>query len=131
MTALTRALTKAVGVAALLGATFAASAQPRVPQLQVDTFWPKPLPNNWILGQVAGIAVDARDHVWIIHRPRTLVDEEKRRGLQNPPRAKCCVAAPPVIEFDADGKVLRAWGGPGEGYEWPENEHGIYVDQQG
>jgi sugar lactone lactonase YvrE len=96
---------------------------------QVDTSWPKPLPNNWILGQVAGIAVDARDHVWIIHRPKTLVDEEKGAAF-NPPRAKCCVAAPPVIEFDADGKVLRAWGGPGQGYEWPENEHGIYIDQQ-
>ena len=54
---------------------------------QVDTSWPKPLPNNWILGQVAGIAVDARDHVWIIQRPRTLVDEEKG-ATSNPPRAK-------------------------------------------
>src|SRR5713101_1602156 len=67
----------------------------------VDAAWPKPLPNNWTLGQVAGIAVDARDHVWLIHRPKTLIDEEKGAAL-SPPRAKCCVAAPPVIEFDAN-----------------------------
>jgi len=96
----------------------------------VDTSWPKPLPNNWILGQVAGLAVDARDHVWVIHRPKTLIDEEKGAAL-NPPRAKCCVPAPAVIEFDAEGNVVRAWGGPGQGYEWFENEHGIYVDHQG
>jgi DNA-binding beta-propeller fold protein YncE len=97
---------------------------------QVDTSWPKPLPNNWILGQVAGIAVDARDHVWIIHRPKTLIDEEKGAAL-DPRRAKCCVPAPAVVEFDTDGSVLHAWGGPGPGYEWFENEHGIYIDGQG
>jgi DNA-binding beta-propeller fold protein YncE len=96
----------------------------------VDTSWPKPLPNNWILGQVAGIAVDARDHVWLIHRPKTLIDEEKGAALE-PRRAKCCIPAPAVIEFDPEGKVVRAWGGPGQGYEWFENEHGIYIDQQG
>ena len=37
------------------------------PQFKVDPFWPKPLPNNWILGQVAGVAVDAKQHIWIIH----------------------------------------------------------------
>src|SRR5262245_64504440 len=72
----------------------------------VDTSWPKPLPNNWILGQVAGIAVDSRDHVWLIHRPKTLIDEEKGATF-NPPWAKCCVPAPAVIEFDTDGSVLH------------------------
>jgi len=80
--------------------------------------------------QAAGIAVDARDHVWLIHRPKTLIDEEKGAAL-SPPRAKCCTAAPPVIELDGEGNLLRAWGGPGAGYEWFENEHGIYIDQQG
>src|SRR5256885_14896942 len=96
----------------------------------VDVAWPKPLPNNWTLGQVAGIAVDARDHVWVIHRPKTLIDEEKGAAL-SPPRARCCVAAPPVIEFDGEGNLLRAWGGPAQGYEWPEDEHRIYIDRQG
>jgi len=96
----------------------------------VDAAWPKPLPNNWTIGQVAGIAVDARDHVWLIHRPKTLIDEEKGRRALTAAR-QMLRPAPAVIEFDAEGNLLRAWGGPGAGYEWFENEHGIYVDRQG
>src|SRR5262245_50412169 len=95
-----------------------------------DPAWPNPLSNSRILGQVAGLAVDGRDHVWVIHRPPTLIYEEKGAAL-NPPRAKCCVPAPAVLEFDTEGNLLRAWGGPGPGYEWPDNEHGIYIDHQG
>jgi DNA-binding beta-propeller fold protein YncE len=97
------------------------------PQFQVDPFWPKPLPNNWIIGQVAGVAVDRRDHIWIVHRPRSLAERQVLAG-RNPPPARCCVAAPPVLVFDMSGNLLRHWGGPGQGYEWPESEHGIYVD---
>jgi hypothetical protein len=118
----------AVLMFALAASSAAWAADP--PRFQVDPFWPKPLPNNWIIGQVGGIAVDAQDHVWIIHRPRSLTDDEKGATL-NPPRSKCCVPAPPVIEFDADGNVVQAWGGPGAGYEWPLREHGIYVDHKG
>ncbi len=99
------------------------------PKFVVDPFWPKPLPNRWILGQVSGVAVDSRDHVWIIQRPRTLTQDERGAAL-TPPRSACCVPAPPVIEFDAEGHVLQAWGGPGVGYDWPANEHGIFVDHQ-
>lgn len=101
-----------------------------VPQYAVDPYWPKTLPNNWIMGQVAGIAVDGRDHVWVFQRPRTLSDEEKGAAL-NPPRAKCCIPAPPVMEFDAEGNLIQGWGGAGAGYDWPLNEHGIYVDPVG
>ena len=80
--------------------------------------WPKPLPNGWYIGQAIGVWVDQQDHVWIIHRPRSLSDDEKGASL-NPPRSKCCIAAPPVLEFDQDGNVVQAWGGPGQGYEWP------------
>jgi hypothetical protein len=100
------------------------------PRFEVDALWPKPLPNNWILGQVAGIAVDAADHIWIIQRPRTLSKDEKGATL-TPPRSQCCEPAPPVIEFDRDGTVLQAWGGPGANYQWPANEHGIRVDPNG
>ncbi len=100
------------------------------PRFQVDPFWPKPLPNNWIIGQVGGVAVDAQDHVWIIQRPRSVSADEKGVTL-NPPRNKCCVPAPPVMEFDQDGNVVQAWGGPGPGYEWVGREHGIYVDYKG
>ena len=98
-----------------------------VPQFQVDPFWPKPLPNNWILGQVSGVAVDKHNHIWIIHRPRSL--SEREVGAQhNPPWSKCCYAAPPILVFDESGNLIRTWGGPGAGYEWPAVEHGIYVD---
>jgi DNA-binding beta-propeller fold protein YncE len=90
-----------------------------VPSFRVDPFWPKALPNKWLVGAVAGVAVDREDHVWVIHRPGTLQPNETRAGWH---------AAPPVLEFDAAGNLLAAWGGPGEGYEWPDLEHGIYVD---
>ena len=97
-----------------------------VPRFAVDPWWPKPLPNDWILGQVAGVHVDADDRVWIVQRPRTLTERELGAS-QEPPLSNCCVAAPPVLEFDLSGNLLRAWGGPAEGYDWPRNEHGIHV----
>jgi hypothetical protein len=60
---------------------------------------------------------------WIIHRPKSLLDDEKG-ATQNPPATKCCTAAPPVMEFDPDGNLLRSWGGSGQGYDWPQSEHG-------
>src|SRR5882672_3157642 len=101
--------------------------KPPVPQFQVEPFWPKPLPNNWILGQVSGIAVDRHDRIWVVHRPTTL-NEREVAASQNPPEAKCCVAAPPVLLFDQSGNLIRHWGGAGAGYEWPESEHGIFID---
>jgi DNA-binding beta-propeller fold protein YncE len=107
----------------LLATVTAVSAQPdrRVPTYQVEPAWPKPLPNRWLVGAIAGIAVDARDHVWVVHRPSTLQPNETRSIWR---------AAPPVLEFDRDGTLLSSWGGAGTGYEWPDLEHGIYVDHQ-
>lgn len=101
-----------------------------VPEYQVDPFWPKPLPNNWLLGQVSGVAVDAGDHVWMLHRPKTLTADEAALA-QTRPTAECCIPAPPVLEFDTGGNLIQAWGGPGQGYDWPETEHGIFVDHKG
>ncbi len=101
-----------------------------VPQYQVDPFWPKPLQDNWIWGQVSSVAVDARDHVWVLHRPSTLLPDDKG-AQQKVPTNRCCVSAPPIMEFDAGGKFVQGWGGAGEGYDWPKNEHGIHVDWQG
>ena len=119
---------------AALGAVFvvlaAAAAAQDVPRFEVDPAWPKQLPHDWILGQIGGIAVDANDHVWVVQRPGTLTDEERGAALQ-PPRSKCCFPAPPVLEFDVEGNLLRAWGGPGEGYEWPAGEHGVSVGPDG
>ena len=118
-------------IAALSGQSFAEGTNTRtVPRFEPQPFWPKPLPGNWILGQVSGIAVDRNDNIWIIHRPSTLLDDEK--GAQkDPPATKCCTAAPPVLKFDSVGNLLASWGGPGQGYDWPKNEHGIFVDKDG
>jgi DNA-binding beta-propeller fold protein YncE len=100
------------------------------PQFQVDPQWPQPLPNNWRIGQVSGIATDAQDHVWVLQRPGSLTEDERGASF-SPPHSKCCVAAPSVLQFDSAGKLLRSWGGRGNGYDWPGNEHGLYVDAQG
>jgi len=104
-----------------------ALAQTPAPQFQVDPFWPKPLPNNWILGQVSGIATDRQGRIWLVHR-RASLNARERAAEQNPPEARCCVAAPPVLVFDTSGNLLKSWGGPGQGYQWPESEHGIFID---
>jgi len=101
-----------------------------VPNYRVEPFWPKPLKDNWIFGQVSSVAVDGRDHVWVLHRPNTLLDDEKG-ALKTPPANRCCIPAPAVMEFDAEGNYVQGWGGPGPGYDWPKNEHGIHVDAQG
>ena len=112
-------------------ASVGAAGQTRpVPKFEVDPFWPKPLPNNWILGQVAGVAVDASGHIWIVHRPRSLTEREAG-AVQSPPLSECCVPAPAVLEFDRDGNVVQAWGGPAKGRPWPNREHSIFVDLQG
>ena len=87
----------------------------KVPMFQVDAAWPT-LPNNWVLGEVTSISVDRKDHIWVLHVPQSI------------PEAQRANAAPPVLEFDAAGKLLASWGGPGQGYEWPGREHGIFVD---
>ena len=71
-----------------------------------------------MLGLVSGVGVDSKDHIWVLHRPRTVNPEDKGK------------AAPPVLEFDVDGNFIQAWGGPGQGYEWPETEHGIAFDSK-
>jgi hypothetical protein len=100
------------------------------PRYAVDANWPKPLPNNWILGQVAGIATDKDDNIWLIHRPRSITEDERGATL-TPRRSKCCIPAPAVLKFDKAGNVLASWGGEGKGYDWPKNEHGIYADPVG
>jgi hypothetical protein len=95
-----------------------ASTLKMVPQFEYDETFPKPLPNHWILGTVVGVYGDPKDHIWIAHRPDTLRPDELE-GERTPPRAECCIRAPHVIEFDYAGNVVQAWGGPGEGYEWP------------
>src|SRR5271169_3142130 len=100
------------------------------PMFEVDPLWPKPLPNHWLIGMTIGVSVDAQDHIWIIHRQGSLEPGELH-AVGNPPAAMCCMAAPPIMEFDQDGTLLRHWGGPGNGYDWPNSNHGITIDYKG
>ena len=100
------------------------------PRFEVDPMWPKPLPNGWYIGQTIGVWADTQDHVWIIHRNDSL-DPVEAAADQNPPTGECCKKAPPIIEFDQAGNVVHAWGGPGQGYDWPDSNHGIFADSEG
>jgi len=104
--------------------------EPVAPRFEVDFRWPKPLPNHWVLGQTIGVSVDADDHIWIVHRPDSL-EAHETDAAANPPIAKCCAPAPPVLEFDQAGNLLRHWGGPSDGYDWPLSPHGITIDYKG
>jgi len=98
------------------------------PIFEVDPFWPQPLPNHWVLGSVVGVGVDSRDHVFIVHRQAPLNERTEIGAAQDPPTGECCIPAPYVLEFDPEGNLVNAWGGPGEGYVWPASNHGITVD---
>jgi sugar lactone lactonase YvrE len=106
----------------------AATATVQAPRFEVDPEWPKPLPNHWIIGMMVGVSVDAHDHVFIVHRPRSVNAATEAGGIAK--------AAPPVLEFDPAGNLVNSWGGAGEGYDWPNGtgasgEHGISVDGKG
>jgi DNA-binding beta-propeller fold protein YncE len=117
----------------LLEKTAAAQAKTGVqaPRFEVDPMWPKPLPNHWVMGNVIGVGVDSQDHVYIIHRGAGSLEPKEIYAAANPPASECCLPAPPVLEFDAEGNMVRAWGGPGQGFEWPESNHGITPDAKG
>src|SRR5262245_933130 len=75
-----------------------------LPTFELDKAWPPKLPNQWVMGQMSSVAIDRRDHIWLLHRPRFVPADQRAQ------------AAPPVLEFDAAGKFVQAWGGPGTGY---------------
>lgn len=119
------ALLAAIGLSARSLEQSASAQRVTAPVFEVEPFWPT-IPPQWTLGQVTGVSVDARDHVWILHRPWSIQDDEKAQN----PEAVCCREAPPVMEFDENGTFIQGWGGPGAGYEWPADEHAIHVDHQ-
>jgi DNA-binding beta-propeller fold protein YncE len=103
-----------------------------IPTFEVDASWPR-FDGNWIFGSIGGVFVDpTNDHVWVLNRPRTLQPDENY-AAQTPPVADCCVPPPYVMEFTEDGRYVKGseWGGPGSGYEWPQNEHGLFIDPKG
>src|SRR6187401_1348106 len=142
------------GILALLAGMASGGAQGKqAPVFEVDPWWPQPLPNHWVTGSTIGLSVDDQDQVWTIHRPNTVEDnfkaadikvgDERGRddealpgapGAAAPPEGfigKCCKVAPPVLVYDQAGNLVKSWGGPGKGYDWPDSNHGITVDRQG
>ncbi len=102
-----------------------------VPWFEVDPYWPKPLPNHWILAMTIGLSMDAKDNVWIFHRPQTL---EQKESYATRGEADCCTAAPDVLEFDPAGNLIRHWGRDqvrGNGHDWPTSNHGITIGPDG
>ncbi len=113
-----------------------ASQEGSVPLFEVDPFWPKPLPNHWLIGPTIGVAVDNNDGIWIVQRntPEQFAARTEIGLAQDPPVADCCQPGPPIMHFDQDGNLLHAWGGPGTetgDYVWPGSNHGITVDNMG
>ena len=100
----------------------------QAPKFQVDPLWPKPLPNHWLLGSAVGVAVDSRDHIFVINLPNSFNARTEIGAAQTPPTGECCFPAPNILEFDPDGNLVGHWGGPGEGFTWPSSNHGIAID---
>jgi len=141
-----------VAAAGLCRSAIHADEAKRAPIFEVDPFWPKPLPNHWVTGSTIGLSVDAQDNVWTIHRPNTVEDNFKAADIKasqakddeaqpsapgGPAAAgaamigRCCKVAPPVLVYDQTGNLVKSWGGPGQGYDWPDSNHGITVDHKG
>jgi hypothetical protein len=120
-----------LGQAVLQHKAEAQGASVQAPRFVVDPLWPKPLPNNWLLGWTIGVWVDEQDYVWIIHRGAGGLHNNERGAELNPPIAECCRTAPPILVFNPAGDLVRSWGGPGQGYEWPQSNHGVHVDYKG
>lgn len=113
-------------------ATPAAADADGPPTFTVDPTWPREMPNLWIMGSITSVFVDDQDHVWVTHLPETLTEEETF-AVQDPPVGDCCVPAPVVVEFDAEGNVVQGWGDPAtqDVAEFPRNAHGLFVDHNG
>lgn len=107
-------------------------AQGSAPAYRVDPLWPQPLPNHWVWGSITGVAVDAQDHVWAVHRGGDSLEANEKGMMLTPPTSSvCCQAAPFVVHLDPAGKVVSTFGGPGQGYDWPASPGSLTVDARG
>ncbi len=114
---------------AVVGATQGGTVQ--APRFEVDPYWPKPLPNHWLLGSGTGIAIDSRDHVYVVHLTDNFVARTETGAGTTTPVGECCSAAPNVLEFDPAGNLVKSWGGAGQGYDWPAQNAGLAIDPAG
>lgn len=101
-----------------------------VPYFEVDPYWPKPLPNHWVLGSAVGVGIDSRDHVFVIHRRNSFSERNEIGAAMDPVTSTCCIPAPNILEFDPDGVLVHSFGGPSDAYTWPVSNHGLTVDSK-
>ena len=124
-------LSRWMGLCAFLALSAAVPVRAQEPPIyKVDPFWPKPLPNKWSMQQIVDIYVDKDDHIWVLNRQSDARPDELGAATK-PPRSECCVLGPEVLEFDTDGNVLKAWGGPNYVPGWPGRLQTLGVDRQG
>ena len=120
-------------LSALVASTVAVGLA-QAPKYQVVPLWPKPFPvaKHWILGSVSGLAVDAQDHIWVVHRGVDSLQANEKGPTLEPWASQCCFSAPQVLEFDTAGNLVASWDvGSGKGYDWPHDPAGIAIDKQG
>ena len=103
-------------------AAFSAVGRAQAPEFVFDPSWPQPLPNNWKIGGITGLAVDADDNIWVLNRPNDLTALELR-AEPSPPIALCCTRPPSMIHFDRRGNVIESFDAP--------QGHGMDVDDEG
>src|SRR5262245_30939427 len=130
------ALLAVVGAGSFL-LEWAAQAQ-TAPVYRNIPLWPRPFADDsWVIGSITGVATDAQNHVWVVHRGNESLEANERGmiavpgGQGQPSSSVCCMAAPFVLEYDADGRLVSSWGGPSVGYQWPQVTGGIAVDGKG
>jgi len=108
-----------------------AASSPQGPRFEVDMLWPKPMPNRWILGSATGVAIDSRDHIYVLSIPDYFTARTEIGSATNPPTGECCTPTPPVVEYDASGALVGHWGGPADGAQWPAQAARIAIDPKG
>ena len=124
------AAVSALALSGVVGLAVGAPAADKAPTYKYDPAWPKELPNKWTMEGITGMFVDQNDVIWVLNRPRDFDDRENAAAV-NPPAGECCVAPPAVMAFDAEGKLLHAWGVPNSVPGWPKSEHTIFTDRAG
>jgi DNA-binding beta-propeller fold protein YncE len=100
--------------------------------------WPRPfVDDSWVIGSVTGVATDAQNNVWVAHRGNESLEANERGmipvpgGQGQPSSSVCCMAAPFILQYDPNGKLINSWGGASSGYQWPQATGGIAVDAKG
>lgn len=105
-----------LAAATLAISVFAGAAQAQeAPKYVVDATWPKPLPKDWITGQLGGVCTAEQDHIYVVNR-RNITDEEKETSI----------SAPSIIKFDTAGNVVGSWG---DEKTVPNSIHGCAIDK--